>query len=108
MCFAVDKPVSVYLKEAGDLPVDIDWKCAWWDQADDGIDGEEIGFLLVECINLDQTTILVVSQSISLSIYTNFNTLRIIWKFDLSQLTGSFRENLHLNRRSPCYIPVKE
>ena len=31
----VDKLVPVYLQKAVDLPLEIIWKCAWWDKAED-------------------------------------------------------------------------
>ena len=45
------KPVPEYLKNVVDLPLQIVWKCAWWDKAEDGVDGQEIRFLLVKWIN---------------------------------------------------------
>ena len=54
----VDKPVPVYVKKTVDLPLETVWKCAWWDQAEDGVGGKEISFLLFEWINFDQNTFL--------------------------------------------------
>ena len=52
----VEKPVPVYLQKAVDLPLEIVWKCAWWDRTEDGAGGKEVGFLLVEYIKFNQTT----------------------------------------------------
>ena len=76
----VDKSVAVYLENVVDLPLEIE--SVWWDEAEDRVGGKEIGFLLVECINFDQNTFLIIRQYILLSMYTNFSTLCIIWKFD--------------------------
>ena len=46
---------TILQKKVVGLPLEIVWKCARWDKVEDGVGGKAIGFLLVECINFDQT-----------------------------------------------------
>ena len=59
------------------------WRCAWRGKAENEVGGKEIQFFLFNGIKLVKC-ILMVSLYICLSIFTNKETLRIIWKFDLS------------------------
>ena len=98
--YPISSPLSLRLRWAKKLPT-YHWKSF------ESMHGETMlkmgwmvknsGFSLLNV--LISTKILIVSQYISLTVYTNFNTLGINWKFDL--LAGSFREKSRLNHRSP-------
>ena len=82
----VDSYRPVYLKKSIDLSIFFVWNCAWWGKAENGVGGGGVMKLknsLLTTLNWSKC-ILMVSLNIWLSIYTNNETLRIIWKFDLS------------------------
>ena len=58
-------------------------RCAWWGNAENGVGGKEMEFFLLNGIKWSKC-ILMESLYIWLSIFINNETLRIIWKFDLS------------------------
>ena len=70
-------------KNAIDLSIVFVWKCAWWDKPENGWVVKKYNFFSLTALNWSKC-ILMVSLYIWLSIYTNNETLRIIWKFDLS------------------------
>ena len=84
-------------KKAVDSPLEIVWKCAWWDKAEDGEGGKEIGFLFVACIDFDQNKPIYFALNIYYFQYPPHHL-----KIQL-QLTGSFREKdfLQLGDHSP-------
>ena len=82
--YLIDNYRPVYLKKAIALSIFFVWKCAWWGNAENGVDGKEIQFFLFNSIKLVWFCILMVCLYIWLSKYTNNETLSIIWKFDLS------------------------
>ena len=74
-------------KNAIDLSIVFVWNCAWWDKPENGWVVKKYNFFFLTALNLSEC-ILMVSLYIWLSIYTNNETLRIIWKFDLSSRGG--------------------
>ena len=40
--YLVDFYRPVYFKKATDFPIFFIWKCAWWGNAENGVDGKEI------------------------------------------------------------------
>ena len=69
--------------KAIDLSIVFVWKCTWWDKAENGVSGKEIQLFFLNDIKLVKMH-LMLSLYIWLSIYTNNESLRIIWKFDFS------------------------
>ena len=59
------------------------WKCAWWGNAENVVGVKKWNLSFWTALNWSKC-ILMVSLYIWLSIFTNNETHRIIWKFDLS------------------------
>ena len=82
-CLCGRQSCTRILEKTVDLPLEIIWKSAWWGRAEDGVGGKKSGFSFLNA--LISTKLHSYSKPIySLSIYTNFNTLRDILKFDLN------------------------
>ena len=44
--YLVDNYVPIYLQNTTDFSIFFVWKCAWWDNAENGVGGKEIEFFL--------------------------------------------------------------
>ena len=73
MCIWSTIIIDQYIwKKTIDLSIFFVWKCTWWDKAENGVGGKEIQFFLFNGIKLVKK-------------HSDGNeTLRIIWKLDLS------------------------
>ena len=45
--YLVNNYIQIYLENAIDFSIFFVWKCAWWDNAENGVGGKEIEFSLL-------------------------------------------------------------
>ena len=82
--YLFDNYFPVYLEKAIDLSIFFIGKCVWWGKAENGIGGEEMEFFILNAIKLVKMHSDGKLIVLAINIYTNNETLRIIWKFDFS------------------------